>query len=197
MKLSTPSGRLNLRVLVALAFCAVGLCLTVASLAVAPNQSTLSIDDVTQAEDSCQGTAFVFTVTLSHLGRQPVTVNYVTSDGPPSGNGTAALGGKDYVPVADTLTFTHDMPPNGRRGSYLQTIAVSLGNYVVSTGGNDGRASTVMLSGATNATIIKPQGAGTLTNAAVSCTPAQNGECFVNFCGATTSCLGRSESRNA
>jgi protein-disulfide isomerase len=151
-------------------------------------QPTLSINDVTVAEDSCQNTALFFTVTLSYLGRQPATVNYATSDGSPSGTGTAAVGGKDYVPVAGTLTFTHSMPPNGPKGSYLKTVTVPLGNYVVSTGTNDGRAFTITLSGATNATVSKSQGVGTLLDAALSCMPTQNAGCFVNFCGATTSC---------
>src|SRR5262249_36179803 len=80
----------------------------------------------------------------------------------------------------------HNGKPNGPRGSYVQAITVPWGNHVVSTGANDGRAFTLTLSGATNATIIKPQGAGTLTNAALSCAPGQHATCYVNFCGATT-----------
>jgi hypothetical protein len=155
---------------------------------------TLSINDVTLDESTCEGPAFVFTVTLSYLGRAPVTVNYATSDGPPGAGGIAAVGGQDYVPVSGVLTFMHDGMPNGPRGSYVQTITVPLGNHVVSTGANDGRTFTLALSGATNATIIKPQGAGTLTNAALSCAPAQHASCYVNFCGATTACKSLNKS---
>jgi hypothetical protein len=155
---------------------------------------TLSINDITLDESTCEGPALVFTVTLSYLGQPPVTVNYATSDGSPGGGGIAAVGGQDYVPVSGTLTFTHNGRPNGPRGSYLQTITVPLGNHVVSTGANDGREFTLTLSGATNATIIKPQGAGTLTNAAVNCTPPQHGICYVNFCGVTTACKSLNKS---
>jgi hypothetical protein len=148
----------------------------------------LSVNDVTLAEDSCQEKNFVFTVTLTHLRGQPVTVNYATSDGSPNGSGSAAVGGKDYVPTSGTLTFDHSMPPNGPRGSYQQTIVVPLGNYVVSAASNDGRAFAVTLGGATNASISKAQGAGTLMNAALSCAPAQRAGCFVSFCGATRAC---------
>jgi hypothetical protein len=155
---------------------------------------TLSIDDVTLDESTCEGPAFVFTVTLSYLGRAPVAVNYATSDGSPGGAGIAAVSGQDYVPVSGVLTFTHDGRPNGPRGSYVQTITVPLGNHVVSTGANDGRTFTVTLSGATNATISKARGAGALTNAAVSCAPAHHATCFVNFCGATTACKSLNKS---
>jgi hypothetical protein len=149
---------------------------------------SLSINDVALAEDSCQGKSFVFTITLSHLGKTPVTVNYATADGSPNQSGTAAFAGKDYVPVSGVLTFTHDTPPNGPQGSYVQAITVPLGSYLVSTGSNDGRSFTLTLTEATNATISKAQGTGTLLDAAVSCQPSQNSQCFVNFCGATAAC---------
>ncbi len=149
---------------------------------------TLSVNDVTLDESSCEGKSFIFTVTLSRLANNPVTVNYATSDGSPSGSGTAAVGGKDYVSVSGKLTFTHDTATEGPNGTYLLTITVPLGNYVVSTGSNDGREFTVTLSGAANAAISKSQGVGTMLSAALSCTPTQNAVCFVNFCGAQTAC---------
>src|SRR5262249_19880990 len=152
------------------------LALLVAAFAAPPQMSaqesgTLSVDDVALAEDSCQGKSFLFTVTLSHLGRAPVTVNYATSDGSPSGTGAAAVAGNDYIATSGTLTFDHGMPPNGPRGSYVRTITVPLGDYVASTGSNDERVFTVTLSGATNATITKAVGTGTMLHAALSCTP--------------------------
>ena len=190
------SGFFSQRIHLALLLFLSGALLAVFSFA-DPGGFTLSINDVSLPEDSCQNRSFVFTVTLSHLGVQPVTVNYATSDGSPNHTGTAAVANEDYVPVSGTLTITHDMPPNGPHGSYLRAITVPLGNHVVSSGANDGREFTVTLSGATNATITRPQGAGTLTNAAVSCVPAQNGVCFVNFCGATTSCTNVNRSATA
>jgi hypothetical protein len=141
---------------------------------------TLSINDVSLAEDSCQNKSFVFTVTLSRLESNPVTVNFATSDG-------TATADKDYVPVSGTLTFD-DHVPNGPRGSHLLTITVPLGNYVVASGTNDGRTFTVALSGAENATIDKSQGLGTLLHAALSCAPATYAACFVSSCGAARSC---------
>src|SRR6516225_7474529 len=76
---------------------------------------TLSINDVTLDESTCEGPAFVFTVTLSYLGQAPVTVNYATSDGSPGGGGVAAVSGQDYVQTAGVLTFTHDGRPTGPR----------------------------------------------------------------------------------
>src|SRR5215472_403527 len=72
----------------------------------------LSINDVTLDESACASPNFVFTVTLSHLSRQPVTVNYATSDGSPGGGATAALAGKEYVPIAGALIFDYSTPPN-------------------------------------------------------------------------------------
>ncbi len=162
-----------------------------------PGLPVLSINDVILAEDSCQGKSFVFTVTLSHLGRAPVTVNYATSDGSPSGIGAAAVAGNDYVATSGTLTFDHSTPPNGPRGSDIRTIAVPLGDYVVSTGGIDERSFTVTLNGATNATISRAQGTGTLLDAATNCAPAHDAGCFVNFCGATTACKNVNRSATA
>jgi hypothetical protein len=167
-----------------------------ATLHAQPGLPAISINDVTLDESECANPSFVFTVTLTHLGR-PVTVNYATSDGLPSGIGTAAVGGKDYVSVSGTLTFDHSSPANGPRGSYVRTITVPLGNYVASSSANDGRAFTVTLSGATNATIVKAKGTGTLLDAATSCASSQNSQCFVNFCGATTACKNVNRSATA
>ncbi len=157
----------------------------------------LSIDDVQLDESKCDHKQFIFTVTLSHLHGREVTVNYATSDGTPSQVGTAAVANQDYAPVSGTLVFTHDAGREGHGGARVLTIEVPLGNYVVSTGGNDGRAFTVTLSGAANATISKAQGVGTLRDAATSCAASQNSQCFVNFCGATTACKNVNRSANA
>jgi hypothetical protein len=176
------------RPLVALMFSMMLAALSSSGLHAQPGLPALSINDVRLDESACASPSFVFTITLSHLRGQPVTVNYATSDGPPSGIESGAVGGKDYTPTSGTLIFDRSMPPNGPRGSYERTIVVPLGNYVASTVSNDGRAFTVTLSGATNASIGKAQGAGTLMNAALSCAPAQHAGCFVSFCGATRAC---------
>src|SRR5262245_45834377 len=63
-------------------------------------QPNLSIDDPTVAEGDSGTTAITFRVTLSSAPRTNVTVNFATQDG------TATAGGRDYVPVSGTLTFT-------------------------------------------------------------------------------------------
>src|SRR5215831_13190033 len=151
-------------------------------------EPTLSINDVTLTEDSCQNKNFVFTVTLSKSTGKSVTVQYATADGSPGQTGTAAVANKDYVPVAGTLTFSHSSRPNGPQGSQLATIIVPLGNYVTSSPANETKIFTVTLSHATNASITKPQGVGAMLNPASSCLPAENGSCFVNYCGAARSC---------
>jgi hypothetical protein len=186
---SAQSGVFSMRLIPALLLFLGSASLVMLSFAVPP-PATFSINDVMLVEDSCQNTNFVFTATLSVLAARTATVNYATQDG-------AAVANRDYVPVAGTLSFTHDRPPNGPHGSYLATITVPLGNYVVSSGTNDARSFSVILSGATNATISRAQGVGTLTNAALSCIPTQNGVCFVNFCGATTSCKNVNRSATA
>jgi hypothetical protein len=152
---------------------------------------TLSVNDVTLSEDSCQNKSFVFTVTLSKLLSKgvAVTVNYATSDGS-NHTSLAALASMDYVPVAGTLIFSHDNVTEGPHGSYLLTVNVPLGNYVVSSGTNQPKSFTLTLSGAANATISKAQGVGTLLNAAATCAPTTNAGCFgsVNFCGASVAC---------
>jgi hypothetical protein len=148
---------------------------------------TLSVDDVSLDEDSCQNRSFLFTVTLSRLANKAVTVNYATSDGSPQ-TGAPALANKDYVPVSGALTFTHDSATEGPHGTYLLRISVPLGDHVVSSGTTEARSFSVTLSGATNATISRAQGVGTLLDPAASCTPAANAGCFVNYCGATTGC---------
>ena len=159
-----------------------------ASAASTQSGATLSISDITLAEDNCQNKSFLFTVTLSKLVGRTVTVHYATSDGRPDQATAAALANQDYVPVSGTLTFTHSLRPNGPNGSYLLPISVALGNHVASRGTNDQRAFTLTLSAPANATIAKAQGIGTLLDAATSCRPNANASCFVNYCGAAKSC---------
>ncbi len=107
---------------------------------------TLSIDDVTVTEGNSGTTNAVFTVTLSPAGSQTVTVDYATA------NGTATAG-SDYTSTSNTLTFPAD--------TISRTITVPV---IGDTTLEPNEAFTVTLSGATNATIARAQGTGTITN---------------------------------
>ncbi len=104
----------------------------------------LSINDVTLAEGSSGTTNFTFTVSLSKVSGQAVTVSYQT------GNGSAVKPG-DYSGKAGTLTFA----PN--ETSKTVTVAV-VGDAVHE---ND-ETFTVDLSNAAGATILDGQGQGTI-----------------------------------
>ncbi len=60
---------------------------------------TLSIDDVAVAEGNAGTTTLGFTVTLSAVSGQTVTVGYATADG------TATTADGDYLAASGTLTF--------------------------------------------------------------------------------------------
>ncbi|MBK6593931.1 MAG: hypothetical protein IPG23_15010 [Burkholderiales bacterium] len=106
---------------------------------------TLSVNDVTVSESA--GTAS-FTVTLSAASAQTVTVAYNTS------NGTATAGA-DYTSATGTLTFAP--------GTTSQTISVPITNDTVFEGAT-GETFSVNLLTPTNATILDPLGAGTITD---------------------------------
>ncbi|MDY3557349.1 autotransporter-associated beta strand repeat-containing protein, partial [Gemmata sp. JC717] len=107
---------------------------------------TVSIGNVTAAEGNSGSTAFTFTVTLSAVSAQTVTVNYATA------NGTAQTG-SDYTSASGTLTFAP--------GETSKTITVAVtGDTTV----EPDETFTVVLSGASNATIATGTGTGTITN---------------------------------
>src|SRR5213076_814118 len=118
---------------------------------------TLAIDDVSQAEGSTGGTtAFTFTVTKTGATAQSVTVGFTTVDGTATGNSScaaAATGTPDYISQAGTLTFAPSDPS--------KTITVQV---CADTTFELSEAFTVKLSGATNATITKDTGTGTIVN---------------------------------
>ncbi|MCZ8324668.1 MAG: putative Ig domain-containing protein [Sphingomonadaceae bacterium] len=107
---------------------------------------SLSINDVTVVEGNSGTVNAVFTVTLSAVSGQNVTVNYVTVDG-------TATQPADYTSTSGTLTFTP--------GQTTRTITVPVIGETVPEA-ND--TFFVNLSGATNATISDNQGLGTITN---------------------------------
>jgi len=107
---------------------------------------SLSISDVTQAETNGGTTNFVFTVTQSPASPLTTTVNFATS------NGTATAG-SDYQPAAGTLTFAPL--------ATTQTITVVVNG---DTQFEPDENFFVTLTGATNASITKAVGTGTITN---------------------------------
>src|SRR5437773_1714394 len=118
---------------------------------------TLAIDDVSQAEGSTGGTtAFTFTVTKTRATAQTVTVGFTTVHATAPANSScaaAATGTPDYISQTGTLTFAPSDPS--------KTITVQV---CADTTFELSEAFTVKLSGATNATITKDTGTGTIVN---------------------------------
>ncbi len=108
---------------------------------------TLSIDDVSVAEGNAGTTTLGFTVSLSAVSGQTVTVGYATADG------TATIADGDYLAASGTLTFAP--------GVTTQPVNVTV-NGDVKTEPNE--TLLVNLSVPTNATILDSQGTGTITN---------------------------------
>lgn len=107
---------------------------------------SLAIDDVNLVEGNTGTVNAVFTVTLSAVSGQTVSVNYATADG-------TATQSVDYTAISGTITFTP--------GQTTRTLSVPvLGDVVPETD----ETFFVNLSGAVNATIADNQGLGTITN---------------------------------
>src|SRR5256886_16806290 len=110
-------------------------------------QPSISINDVSLAEGNSGTTNFVFTVSLSNASSQTITVAYATADG------TATTADNDYVAANGTLTFNP--------GDTSKSITVTVNG---DTKFEPNETFTVTLSGATNATIAKAVGTGTIQN---------------------------------
>lgn len=109
--------------------------------------STLTVGDVSIVEGNSGTSVATFTVTLSPVSSQTVTVNYATS------NGTATTSNNDYTAASGTLTFTP--------GSSSRTISVTVrGDTTV----EPNETFFVNLSGVANAQIGDAQAVGTITN---------------------------------
>ncbi|WP_293776083.1 Calx-beta domain-containing protein [uncultured Oxalicibacterium sp.] len=104
---------------------------------------SLTINDVSVNEAA--GTA-TFTVTLSAVSGQSVTVNYASADG-------TATAGNDYGSVNGTLTFAP--------GETTKTITVQINNDAVHEGDE---TFNINLTNAVNATIADSQGVGTIVD---------------------------------
>ncbi len=113
-----------------------------------PNPS-MSINDVAITEGNSGTKIFVFTVTLSSLTSQTVSVNFATA------NGTASSGGSpaDYIATLGSLSFSP--------GVTTMTISVPINGDVIV---EPNETFVVNLSGATNANIADGQGVGTILN---------------------------------
>jgi len=107
------------------------------------SQPTISINDVTVNE--ADGTT-TFTVTLTGETTEAVTVDYATNNG-------TATSVSDYTATSGTLTF----PP----GTVSQTITVPITNDNI---WEQTEVFSVILSNATNSTIAKGTGIGTIIN---------------------------------
>ncbi|HEV7863001.1 MAG TPA: Calx-beta domain-containing protein [Acidimicrobiia bacterium] len=109
----------------------------------------LSIGDARVSESS--GTpAANFAVTLSEPSGKPVSVGYATANG--SGAGGAAAPG-DFAATSGTVTFDP--------GQRVRTVAVPVVDDDIDEGGE---TFTITLSGASQATIAQPTGAGTIVD---------------------------------
>ncbi len=116
------------------------------SRAVLVTTPTFSINDVSISEGDSGTSNAVFTVTLANPGAGSATVNFSTA------NGTATAP-NDYTSTSGTLTFGPNIT--------TQTISVPIiGDTTVEAN----ETFTVLLSGATNATLGRATGTGTIIN---------------------------------
>ncbi|HEX6184662.1 MAG TPA: Calx-beta domain-containing protein [Pyrinomonadaceae bacterium] len=107
---------------------------------------TLSIGDVSATETSSGFFGFEFTVTLTGVSAQTVTVNYATADG-------TAVAGSDYTAASGTLNFL----PN----ETSKTVIVAV---VGDTVDEPNETFNLNLSSASNATISDGTGVGSITD---------------------------------
>ncbi|WP_369915231.1 putative Ig domain-containing protein [Xanthomonas sp. NCPPB 3005] len=119
-------------------------------------QPSLSIDDVSVNEGNSGTTTATFTVSLSAASGQTVSVNFATADG-------TATAGSDYVARSGTLTFAP--------GVTAQGVAITVNG---DTAVEPNETFNVGLSGASNASIARATGTGTILNddAVVTVSPA-------------------------
>src|SRR5262249_17171846 len=107
---------------------------------------SLSIDSISLPEGNSGTTLMPFTVTLSSVSAQTVTVSYATA------NGTATAG-SDYTALSGALTFPAGTP--------TQTMPVPI---IGDTTNEANETFSVNLSAPTNATIAVSTGSGTILN---------------------------------
>lgn len=108
---------------------------------------TLSIGDRTVTEGNSGTVKATFSVSLSAASSQPVSVVYQTASG-------TAIVGSDFITTSGTLIF----PANS---TSAQSITVLVNGDITD---EDNETFSVDLHNPTNATILKGQGVGTITN---------------------------------
>ncbi len=111
---------------------------------------SLSIDDVSITEGNSGAKNLVFTVSLTAVSGKTVMVNYATANGTARSDLTPA----DYAAKTGTLSFAPGT-------ALTRTILVPI-NGDTTVEGNE--TFFVLLSGATNASVSKARGIGTITN---------------------------------
>jgi hypothetical protein len=107
---------------------------------------TLSISDLALAEGNSGGTNFIFSITLSAVSSQTVTVDYATSPG-------TATAGEDYQPAVGTLIFAP--------GETIKAITLMVNG---DTQVEPNETFFLNLSNPVNAAMQKNQGIGTIIN---------------------------------
>ncbi|HEX8312714.1 MAG TPA: Calx-beta domain-containing protein, partial [Chthoniobacteraceae bacterium] len=108
---------------------------------------TISIDDRTITEGASGSTLATFTISLSSASNQPVTVQYVTTNG-------SATASDDYIGLAlTTLTFAP--------GELTKTVSVTVNGDTTVEGDE---TFTLNLSNPINATLLDGTGQGTILN---------------------------------
>ena len=118
----------------------------------------LVISDATVNEGNSGTTSATFTVSMTGVSTSPVTVQYATADG------TATTADNDYQAASGSLTF--------EPGELVQSLTV---NVIGDGKAEPSETFTVTLSSATNSSIARAQGIGTIVNddagVATACTP--------------------------
>ncbi|MEY2550640.1 MAG: hypothetical protein QOG12_784 [Verrucomicrobiota bacterium] len=117
------------------------------SVATCGTTPTLSVDDVTIVEGNGGSANAVFTVSLSSVGQNLITVNFATADG------TATSADNDYVPVNGSLSFVP--------GETTKSITVAI---VGDAKPETNETFSINLSSPANAVLGKRTGQGTITN---------------------------------
>ena len=107
---------------------------------------TISIADTTVVEGNSGTANMTFTVSLSAASTQSVTVAYATSDG-------TATAGSDYTTASGTVTFNP--------GVTQQTVGVTVTGDTTT---EPNETLLVTLSNPLNATLLRAQATGTITN---------------------------------
>src|SRR5439155_1277309 len=108
---------------------------------------TLSVTDVSANEGNAGTTPFTFTVSLSAVSSQTVTVNYATADG------SATVASGDYQATSGTLTFAP--------GQTSQTVTVLVNANTIN---QPNRTFFLNLSSPVNVTLARSQATGTIVD---------------------------------